>query len=77
MKRRDFITLLSGAAVAWPVVVHAQQGERMRRVGMISPLAADDPGCGTQFGGARDSLLSSMALASIRSGVPKPSVNQP
>jgi putative ABC transport system substrate-binding protein len=42
MRRREFITLLSGAAAAWALEAHAQQGERMRRVGVLSGLAEDD-----------------------------------
>jgi putative tryptophan/tyrosine transport system substrate-binding protein len=43
VRRREFITLLGGTVVAWPLAARAQQPERMRRIGVLSGLAADDP----------------------------------
>jgi putative ABC transport system substrate-binding protein len=41
MRRREFIPLIAGA-VSWPLATRAQQGERVRRIGMLLPFAADD-----------------------------------
>jgi putative tryptophan/tyrosine transport system substrate-binding protein len=43
MRRREFITVLGGATVAWPLATRAQQPEKMRRIGVLLSFAADDP----------------------------------
>ena len=57
MKRRTFITLLGGAVIAWPLAARAQQGERVRRIGVITGgTVADDSDARANFAAFREGL---------------------
>jgi putative tryptophan/tyrosine transport system substrate-binding protein len=57
MRRREFITLMGGAAAAgWPLAARAQQAERVRRIGVFVYLATDDPESSLRLGAFRQGL---------------------
>jgi putative ABC transport system substrate-binding protein len=59
LRRRQFITLLGGTVAAWPLAAHAQQRERMRRIGVLLPATADDPQRQVWFGAFLQGLAQS------------------
>jgi putative ABC transport system substrate-binding protein len=56
MRRREFISLLGGAATAWPLAARTQQGERMRRIVFLHGLAENDPEAQARVAAFREGL---------------------
>jgi putative tryptophan/tyrosine transport system substrate-binding protein len=54
MKRREFITLVGGAAAAWPLAAHAQQKGKLPLVGVLNPGSTDTPGTAGFYDGLRE-----------------------
>jgi putative tryptophan/tyrosine transport system substrate-binding protein len=56
MRRREFITLVGGAAAIWPLAARAQQPDRLRRIGVLIGFAESDPAVQSWLGAFRGTL---------------------
>jgi hypothetical protein len=76
LKRREFVMLLGGAA-AWPLAVRAQQGERVRRIGVLLPAAPDDAEFQSWVGAFLQGLWHAVQAISTRCSTDFPSASSP
>jgi putative ABC transport system substrate-binding protein len=56
MRRRDFIKVIAGSAAVWPLATHAQQSDRMRRIGVLMAFSENDPEAQSWVAGFREEL---------------------
>ena len=68
MRRREFITLLAGAAAGWPLGARAQQGQRVRLVCILEAISADTPGAKERYAAFLEGLQQLVARVTRTEG---------
>ena len=71
MRRREFITLLGGTAVAWPLAANAQQGGAIRLIGVLMDFAESDPAAQSEVAAFRGALAKSGPYNSAHASRPR------
>ena len=56
MRRREFVTLVGGAAISWPTTSHAQQSDKTRLIGVLMGYAESDPAAQSEVAALRSGL---------------------